>query len=104
VKINASVQVDTFFRQHTSQDAITKYTNATAGFGITYLSSLHGRFDEHRKKSAPIALSTGIRLPVQRRNNVDEIHPSSVAEFQHANTTFHSLLRQEVERSHRGLF
>ena len=28
---------DTFFREYTSQDAIVKYTRATAGFGISYL-------------------------------------------------------------------
>jgi SAM-dependent methyltransferase len=28
---------DTFFREYTSQDAILKYTRATAGFGISYL-------------------------------------------------------------------
>lgn len=28
---------DTFFKEYTSQDAIVKYTRATAGFGISYL-------------------------------------------------------------------
>jgi SAM-dependent methyltransferase len=28
---------DTFFREYTSSDAITKYTRATAGYGISYL-------------------------------------------------------------------
>ena len=30
-------EADTFFREYTSQDAILKYTKATAGFGISYL-------------------------------------------------------------------
>jgi len=34
---NASVETDAFFREYTSQDAILKYTKATAGFGISYL-------------------------------------------------------------------
>jgi len=34
---NDSVQTDSFFREYTSQDAILKYTKATAGFGISYL-------------------------------------------------------------------
>src|SRR5882724_2747875 len=34
---NASVETDGFFREYTSQDAILKYTKATAGFGISYL-------------------------------------------------------------------
>jgi SAM-dependent methyltransferase len=34
---NASVGTDAFFREYTSQDAILKYTKATAGFGISYL-------------------------------------------------------------------
>ncbi len=32
-----SMETDSFFREYTSQDAILKYTRATAGFGITYL-------------------------------------------------------------------
>ena len=32
-----STKTDTFFREYTSQDAILKYTRATAGFGISYL-------------------------------------------------------------------
>jgi SAM-dependent methyltransferase len=32
-----SVESDMFFREYTSQDAILKYTKATAGFGISYL-------------------------------------------------------------------
>jgi SAM-dependent methyltransferase len=31
------MESDTFFREYTSQDAIAKYTRATAGFGISYL-------------------------------------------------------------------
>jgi SAM-dependent methyltransferase len=31
------MEADTFFREYTSQDAITKYTRSTAGFGISYL-------------------------------------------------------------------
>ena len=34
---NASPETDSFFREYTSQDAILKYTKATAGFGISYL-------------------------------------------------------------------
>ena len=34
---NDSAKADTFFREYTSQDAILKYTKATAGFGISYL-------------------------------------------------------------------
>jgi SAM-dependent methyltransferase len=37
LKINTSMQMDTFFREYTSQDAIAKYTKATAGLGISYL-------------------------------------------------------------------
>jgi len=31
------MQTDTFFQEYTSQDAIVKYTRATAGYGISYL-------------------------------------------------------------------
>src|SRR5437588_2950384 len=31
------MQTDTFFNEYTSQDAIRKYTRATAGFGISHL-------------------------------------------------------------------
>ena len=34
---NPSSDTDSFFREYTSQDAILKYTKATAGFGISYL-------------------------------------------------------------------
>jgi SAM-dependent methyltransferase len=34
---NDSAKTDSFFREYTSQDAILKYTKATAGFGISYL-------------------------------------------------------------------
>ena len=34
---NTAVETDAFFREYTSQDAILKYTKATAGFGISYL-------------------------------------------------------------------
>lgn len=33
----SATQGDAFFREYTSQDAILKYTRATAGFGISYL-------------------------------------------------------------------
>src|SRR5436190_16318861 len=33
----ATVETDAFFREYTSQDAILKYTKATAGLGISYL-------------------------------------------------------------------
>jgi len=32
-----SIETDSFLREYTSQDAILKYTKATAGFGISYL-------------------------------------------------------------------
>ena len=32
-----SMETDAFFLEYTSQDAILKYTKATAGFGISYL-------------------------------------------------------------------
>jgi len=31
------MEADTFFREYTSQDAVTKYTRSSAGFGISYL-------------------------------------------------------------------
>jgi SAM-dependent methyltransferase len=34
---NDHIETDAFFREYTSQDAILKYTRATAGFGISYL-------------------------------------------------------------------
>jgi SAM-dependent methyltransferase len=34
---NTYSDTDSFFREYTSQDAILKYTKATAGFGISYL-------------------------------------------------------------------
>lgn len=34
---NISPDTDSFFREYTSQEAILKYTRATAGFGISYL-------------------------------------------------------------------
>jgi SAM-dependent methyltransferase len=34
---NTSLNTDAFFREYISQDAILKYTKATAGFGISYL-------------------------------------------------------------------
>jgi len=34
---NTSPDTDSFFREYTSQEAILKYTRATAGFGISYL-------------------------------------------------------------------
>jgi SAM-dependent methyltransferase len=34
---DTSINTDEFFREYTSQDAILKYTKATAGFGISYL-------------------------------------------------------------------
>src|SRR6266404_6515189 len=34
---NDSAKTDSFFCEYTSQDAILKYTRATAGFGISYL-------------------------------------------------------------------
>ena len=37
MKTNSFMATDAFFREYTSQDAILKYTRATAGFGISYL-------------------------------------------------------------------
>jgi SAM-dependent methyltransferase len=37
IEINSLTEADPFFREYTSQDAILKYTKATAGFGISYL-------------------------------------------------------------------
>jgi SAM-dependent methyltransferase len=37
MEVNSLTEVDPFFREYTSQDAILKYTKATAGFGISYL-------------------------------------------------------------------
>jgi SAM-dependent methyltransferase len=37
MQINSLTDADPFFREYTSQDAIVKYTRATAGFGISYL-------------------------------------------------------------------
>src|SRR5258706_6782270 len=34
---NERMQSDTVFQEYTSQEAIVKYTKATAGFGISYL-------------------------------------------------------------------
>jgi SAM-dependent methyltransferase len=34
---STGTEADAFFREYTSQDAILKYTKATAGFGISYL-------------------------------------------------------------------
>lgn len=42
---------DVFFREYTSQDAIAKYTRATAGFGISYLLD-HYYKAEHRRDSS----------------------------------------------------
>jgi SAM-dependent methyltransferase len=37
MEMNSLREDDPFFREYTSQDAILKYTRATAGFGISYL-------------------------------------------------------------------
>jgi SAM-dependent methyltransferase len=37
MEMNSLTKADPFFREYTSQDAIMKYTRATAGFGISYL-------------------------------------------------------------------
>jgi SAM-dependent methyltransferase len=37
MEMNSVAEIDPFFREYTSQDAILKYTKATAGFGISYL-------------------------------------------------------------------
>jgi SAM-dependent methyltransferase len=57
---NATVETDAFFREYTSQDAILKYTKATAGFGISYLL-------DHDYKT--VYLDAINRLPHQVRQN-----------------------------------
>jgi SAM-dependent methyltransferase len=57
---NATVETDAFFREYTSQDAILKYTKATAGFGISYLL-------DHDYKT--VYLEAINRLPQQLRQN-----------------------------------
>jgi SAM-dependent methyltransferase len=37
MEMDSPTEADPFFREYTSQDAILKYTKATAGFGISYL-------------------------------------------------------------------
>src|SRR5438034_8858680 len=37
MEMSSLTEGDPFFREYTSQDAILKYTKATAGFGISYL-------------------------------------------------------------------
>jgi len=37
MELNSLKEADSFFREYTSQEAILKYTTATAGFGISYL-------------------------------------------------------------------
>ena len=51
---------DAFFREYTAQDAIVKYTKATAGVGISYL------LDHHYKDVYLKALTT---LPSETRNS-----------------------------------
>ena len=61
---NNSAETDTFFREYTSQDAILKYTKATAGFGISYLLDHDYKavyLDALRHLSAP-AGPHGIRM------------------------------------------
>jgi SAM-dependent methyltransferase len=57
---NVTVETDAFFREYTSQDAILKYTKATAGFGISYL------LDHDYKR---VYLEAINRLPQQLRQN-----------------------------------
>jgi SAM-dependent methyltransferase len=57
---NVNVETDAFFREYTSQDAILKYTKATAGFGISYL------LDHDYKR---VYLEAINRLPQQVRQN-----------------------------------
>ena len=61
---NTSPDTDSFFREYTSQDAILKYTKATAGFGISYLLDHDYKtvyLDALRHLSVP-AGSDGIRM------------------------------------------
>ena len=37
MEMNSLTEVDSFFREYTSREAVLKYTKATAGFGISYL-------------------------------------------------------------------
>jgi hypothetical protein len=56
---NDSTKTDSFFREYTSQDAILKYTKATAGFGISYLL-------DHDYKAVFL---TSLSLPTGRWNS-----------------------------------
>jgi SAM-dependent methyltransferase len=60
ITTNGSIDTDPFFCEYTSQDAILKYTKATAGFGISYL------LDHDYKK---VYLEAINRLPLQIRQN-----------------------------------
>lgn len=62
--VNTSLDTDAFLLEYTSQDAILKYTKATAGFGISYLLDHDYKavyLDALRQLSAPTGLS-GIRM------------------------------------------
>jgi SAM-dependent methyltransferase len=67
MKQNVMTNDDVFFREYTSEDAIRKYTRATAGFGISHLL-------EHDYKN--IYLDALSRLPAEIRRG-----PLNVLEF-----------------------
>ena len=60
LEMNSVMEADPFFREYTSEDAILKYTRATAGFGISYL------LDHDYKK---VYLDAIKRLPRQVSQN-----------------------------------
>ena len=57
---NDSAKTDSFFREYTSQDAILKYTKATAGFGISYLL-------DHDYKAVYLDALRHLSVPTGRR-------------------------------------
>lgn len=63
MEVNSLTEVDPFFDEYTSRDAILKYTRATAGFGISYLLD-----HDYKKvyvdsiKHLPNQLEHGIRI------------------------------------------
>src|ERR1044072_7640167 len=64
IKEITTTEPDTFFREYTSQDAVLKYSKATAGFGISYLLDHDYKdvyLDALRHLSASVG-SEGIRM------------------------------------------
>src|SRR5439155_9151887 len=62
MEINALTEADPFFREYTSRYAISKYTKATAGFGIRYLL-------DHDYKQVYLEAISGLSQQV-RRNRI----------------------------------